>query len=101
MPLAVLKEMALLDQDWRAFASCTDHDPDLFFSPGSLEHKIAKGICRKCPVRPECLAYAMDTPVDHGVWGGMTERERKRVRRRAGSAGWRALVALPASAASG
>ena len=71
----------LLDQDWRAAARCSQFDPDLFFAPGAIEHKEAKRICRDCPVRVECLRYAMSTPVDHGIWGGMTERERRRHRR--------------------
>lgn len=72
-----------LDQDWRAFALCARFDPNLWFAPGAIEHKEAKRICRDCPVRRDCLAYAMETPVDHGIWGGMTERERRRQRRRA------------------
>jgi WhiB family redox-sensing transcriptional regulator len=80
-------------QDWRAYAACSGYDPDLFFSPGALEHKVAKRICRACPVRKQCLAYAMDEPVDHGVWGGLTERERRRYRRLAGSGDWRSLIA--------
>ena len=81
------------DQDWRAHALCAKNDPDLFFAAGALEHKLAKTVCRRCPVRSECLSYAMDAPVDHGVWGGMTERERRRYRRRAPHGDWRALLA--------
>ncbi len=81
-----------IDQDWRALASCTKTDPDLWFAVGAREHKLAKKICRECPVRRDCLAYAMDEPVDHGVWGGLTERERRRYRRQAGEEGWRSLL---------
>ena len=81
------------DQDWRAYALCASTDPELFFAAGALEHKMAKVVCRKCPVRSECLAYAMDAPIDHGIWGGMTERERRRYRRRAPHGDWRALLA--------
>ena len=70
-----------MDDDWRAGALCARTDPDLWFSPGALEHKEAKRICRDCPVRSECLSYALYTPVDHGIWGGMTERERRKHRR--------------------
>ena len=70
-----------LDQDWRAQALCAKFDPDLFFAPGAIEHKEAKRVCRDCPVQSQCLSYAMTTPVDHGIWGGMTERERRRHRR--------------------
>lgn len=89
----MLERMQLLsDQDWRAHGLCAGTDPDLWFAVGAREHKLAKRICRSCPVRMECLAYAMDAPVDHGVWGGMTERERRRYRRIAGDDGWRSLL---------
>ncbi len=81
------------DQDWRAEGLCAGRDPDLWFAVGAFEHKQAKRICRDCPVQRECLSYAMDLPVDHGIWGGMTERERLRWRRKAGRAGWRSLIA--------
>lgn len=84
--------MVGVDQDWRADGLCAQTDADLFFAVGALEHKQAKRICRSCPVRTECLSYAMDSPVDHGIWGGLTERERRRWRRKAGSAGWRSLA---------
>ncbi len=74
--------LLLSDLEWRADAHCSTFDPDLWFAPGALEHKEAKRICRSCPVRRECLSYALETPVDHGVWGGMTERERRSYRRR-------------------
>jgi len=74
--------LLLSDLEWRAEANCSGFDPDLWFAPGALEHKEAKRICRACPVRRECLSYALETPVDHGVWGGMTERERRSFRRR-------------------
>jgi WhiB family transcriptional regulator, redox-sensing transcriptional regulator len=80
-------------QDWRAFAACAGSDPDVFFAPGALEHKLAKKVCRHCPVRSQCLAYAMDERLDHGVWGGLTERERRRYRRQAPAGDWRALIA--------
>ncbi len=71
----------LQDQDWRSQAICAKTDPDLWFSPGAVEHREAKRICRDCPVRSQCLSYAIEAPVDHGVWGGLTERERRRQRR--------------------
>lgn len=72
---------AISDLDWRAHAECGRVDPDLFFAPGAREHKIAKSICRECPVRAQCLSYAMEKVIDHGIWGGLTERERRRRRR--------------------
>ena len=66
---------------WRALAACQSVDPDLFFpvsaSGKSLEQvTAAKAICSACPVRPECLAFALKTGQVHGVWGGLTEEER-------------------------
>jgi WhiB family redox-sensing transcriptional regulator len=83
-----------LDQDWRANGLCSQADPDLWFAVGALEHKRAKTICRQCPVRRECLVYAMDEPVDHGIWGGLTERERRSFRRKAHGGDWRPLVGV-------
>jgi WhiB family redox-sensing transcriptional regulator len=90
--IAQLREVLLEDQDWRSFGRCAQIDPNLWFAVGAREHKLAKQVCGRCPVRKQCLEYAMDTPVDHGVWGGLTERERRRFRRKAGEAGWRALL---------
>ncbi len=83
---------AVVEQDWRALGACSQTDPDLWFAVGAMEHKQAKRICRECPVQTQCLAYAMDAPVDHGIWGGLTERERRRFRRQAGAKDWRALL---------
>lgn len=86
------RDERLKDQDWRALGLCAGSDPDLWFSVGALQHKQAKTICRQCPVRTSCLEYAMEEPVDHGIWGGLTERERRRQRRKSGSEGWRTAV---------
>ncbi len=87
-----LPQMAM-DQDWRAGALCSKTDPEIFFAPGALGHKVAKRICRLCPVQRECLVYAMEAPMDHGIWGGLTERERRGFRRKAGSGDWRLQLA--------
>ena len=66
---------------WRSAAACQSCDPDLFFplsSSGPAVEQIAraKEICARCPVRRECLAFALRTRQAHGVWGGLTEQER-------------------------
>ncbi|RJQ74146.1 WhiB family transcriptional regulator [Pseudonocardiaceae bacterium YIM PH 21723] len=61
---------------WRPAAACRDSDPDRLFVRGA-EQREARGICRGCPVRAECLAEALDNRIEFGVWGGMTERERR------------------------
>jgi len=81
------------DQDWRSQGLCSRSDPDLWFAIGAAEHKRAKAICRDCPVQRACLAYAMEEPVDHGIWGGLTERERRRYRRRSAPSDWRTTTA--------
>jgi len=80
--------------DWRTRAACRDEDPELFFpvsemGPGARQVARAKAVCASCPVRAECLAYALDAGLDNGIFGGLTERERRsmiRSRRRAEAA---------------
>ena len=71
---------------WIDRASCLEHDPDLFFPVGTTGPAVeqtarAKGVCRTCAVRDECLAWALDTCQDAGVWGGLDEEERREIRR--------------------
>ena len=64
-------------------------DPDLLFVRGA-QQRVAAKLCRSCPVRIECLADALDHRVEWGVWGGMTERERRALlRRRPDVVSWR------------
>src|SRR6478752_3325419 len=67
--------------DWPSLAACRTGDPDALFVQGA-EQNVAKRICRGCPVRYECLADALDNRIEFGVWGGMTERERRALLRR-------------------
>lgn len=74
--------------DWRHHAACRDEDPELFFplseiGPGARQVDRAKAICARCPVRAQCLEYAIDNGLDHGIFGGTTETERRTLRRRA------------------
>ncbi len=66
---------------WRINASCRDADPDGLFVRGAEQNR-AKAVCLGCPVRTECLAEALDGRINFGVWGGMTERERRALLRR-------------------
>ncbi|HEY8372717.1 MAG TPA: WhiB family transcriptional regulator [Pseudonocardiaceae bacterium] len=78
--------------DWRIYAACRDQDPDCLFVRGAEQRK-AKVICFGCKVRTECLAEALDNRIEFGVWGGMTERERRALlRRRPDVVSWRALL---------
>lgn len=74
-------------QDWRHAAACLEEDPELFFpigesGPALLQIEQAKAVCARCEVRETCLRWALDTGQDAGVWGGLSESERRRVRRR-------------------
>lgn len=69
---------------WEERARCSTYDPELFFAPRARAERRAKAVCAHCPVRDECLAFAIDTHVDYGVWGGTTVKERRLMRRGAG-----------------
>lgn len=66
---------------WSRFARCDSADPDLFFPPDGADNRLAKSICTSCPVRRQCLDYALETKQKYGIWGGMTEAQRRRIRR--------------------
>ena len=70
-----------MDSDWMAVGRCRDMDPATFFPSDGVGVQIAQRICSDCPVQPQCLEYALDNRVDHGVWGGASERERRRLLR--------------------
>lgn len=78
--------------DWTEMAACRDADPDALFVQGAAQSR-AKLICRGCPVKTECLADALDNRIEFGVWGGMTEAERRALlRRRPDVHSWRELL---------
>ncbi|HEY1157505.1 MAG TPA: WhiB family transcriptional regulator [Arthrobacter sp.] len=78
--------------DWSRRGICRAADPDELFVGGAAQSR-AKGLCEGCGVRTECLAYALDQRIEHGFWGGMTERERRALlRRRPTVTSWRCLL---------
>src|SRR6188472_716915 len=66
---------------WAGQGRCVSNDPDALFVRGAAQQN-AKIVCQKCPVIAECLADALDNRTEFGVWGGMTERERRAMLRR-------------------
>ncbi len=79
-------------EDWTASALCRAVSPDALFVRGAEQNR-AKQLCSGCPVRTECLAEALDNEIEWGVWGGMTERERRALlRRRPNVTSWRTLL---------
>lgn len=86
--LATLPNLsAALATEWQTQGLCRVEDAAVFFPPAHFEHKVerearearAKAICQRCPVRPECLEWALAIREPYGVWGGYTEAERKQV----------------------
>lgn len=72
--------------DWRSSAACVEEDPEVFFPIGSTGPAVeqvdrAKAICRRCAVTEQCLEWALETNQDAGVWGGLSEEERRSLRR--------------------
>ena len=79
-------------KDWTVQAGCLVTDPDTLFVQGAAQNR-AKAVCLGCPVRTECLADALDNGIEFGVWGGLTERERRALlRRRPNVTSWRLLL---------
>ena len=68
--------------DWRLDAACRDLDTAIFFPETEEAVAVAKAVCATCPVQEACLEFALITRQDDGVWGGLDENERRRVRRR-------------------
>jgi WhiB family transcriptional regulator, redox-sensing transcriptional regulator len=69
---------------WSDFAACKDEDPELFFpvsevGPGERQTAQAKAVCARSPSKAVCLGYALDEGLDHGVFGGMTADERRKL----------------------
>jgi WhiB family redox-sensing transcriptional regulator len=73
-----------MNQSWRELARCRGVDPEVFYpvSDDDDAAEEAQSICALCPVREACLEYALTAREKEGVWGGLTERERRRVLRR-------------------
>lgn len=89
--MSTIQLQHLLDDDvvleWRDLAACIGHDPSMFFpagetGPAAEQIRLAKQVCSTCEVSEECLSYAIETNQSSGIWGGLTEDERRPVRRR-------------------
>ncbi len=96
--LASALALAAADDNWRNTALCRDTDPELFFPIGTTGQALvaqdyAKRVCQECNVQQSCLDYALDTNQDSGIWGGLTEDERRVIRRRRAVAARAARVA--------
>jgi len=71
------------EQDWQERALCAQTDPEAFFPEKGGSTREAKRICSGCEVKAECLEFALAHDERFGIWGGLSERERRRLKRRA------------------
>ncbi|SYZ32812.1 WhiB family transcriptional regulator [Propionibacterium australiense] len=84
-----MRELSLVDLSeggelsWRDNALCAQTDPEAFFPEKGGSTREAKKVCQACSVRGECLEYALTHDERFGIWGGLSERERRKLRRRA------------------
>lgn len=79
LPLSEVEEL-----NWQERALCAETDPESFFPEKGGSTREAKRICGSCEVRQECLEYALQNDERFGIWGGLSERERRRLKRAAG-----------------
>lgn len=83
--------MSIIEDDWTLQAKCRGMEDALF--PEGKDQKRARTVCNGCPVRSECLSEALDNRIEWGVWGGMTERERRQLlRQRPDITDWRSVL---------
>lgn len=71
-----------METEWMANGKCREVLPAVFFPSDGLGVQAAQRVCAECPVVGACLEYALENRIDHGVWGGKSERERRRILRR-------------------
>ena len=82
-PLTLTEWVAWRKPAWKEKAACRGMDPEIFFVERGGDVRPARAVCAGCPVRAECLEYALDelgTAYDCGLWAGTTPRERQRMR---------------------
>ena len=71
-----------METEWMPRGLCRELPPATFFPSDGVGVEVARAICATCPVRSDCLEYALEHRIDHGVWGGCSERERRRILKR-------------------
>ena len=82
----VVDEVSIVNEyqiaKWMQRGNCADEPPSRFFPSDGVGVEVARRICANCPVKEPCLEYALEHRIEHGVWGGCSERERRRILRR-------------------
>lgn len=76
-----LVSLDLVERPWASYAACRDADPDIFFAANDSAAEEALRICGGCAVKAECLDWALEMGARYGVWGGMTEGQRRKAAR--------------------
>ena len=84
LPLTGLSGLTPEDPGWQELALCAQTDPEAFFPEKGGSTREAKRVCQSCEVRQECLEYALGNDERFGIWGGLSERERRRLKRAIG-----------------
>jgi WhiB family redox-sensing transcriptional regulator len=74
-------DMATPDLEWREAGKCRHLPADIFFPQDGVRVEVARQICADCPVKEPCLEYALANRISEGVWGGSSERQRRRLAR--------------------
>ncbi len=69
---------------WKSKGECVGVDQDIFFPERGASTRLAKAVCRRCNVQEECLEYAVNNGEKFGIWGGLSERERRAIRKKRG-----------------
>jgi WhiB family transcriptional regulator, redox-sensing transcriptional regulator len=70
-----------VETSWMVQGRCRDLPPEIFFPSDGVGVEVARHYCAECPVKGPCLEYALENHIEHGVWGGASERERRRIAR--------------------
>lgn len=81
MQAKLIEALAVDDLSWQDYSNCRGADADLFFPERGASTRKAKAICGACEVKMECLEFAITQGEKFGIWGGMSERERRRIRK--------------------
>ena len=72
----------LANNKWKLQGACQGLDADIFFPDRGASTRLAKTVCRRCDVQEECLEYAVNNREKFGIWGGLSERERRAIRKK-------------------
>jgi WhiB family redox-sensing transcriptional regulator len=86
---SLIDALAVDDLAWQDYSNCRGADADLFFPERGASTRKAKAICNACQVQAECLEFAIQQSEKFGIWGGLSERERRRIRKERSIAGRR------------